>query len=169
MFPMLTDRGWRGRLLVVPTVNNYIARGIRYRQTREVTELSTDIPENRSIKGMLSHLVGYFSQFPDNKSRENRSRAATLYKLFDRVSNATGDRATLARQCLLSIKRIPGDHKVYEPILWLCYLIATRQGVSVESFGPAHIIVPPVHNTSTGRSAACCRSTRPHTGPDSGR
>ena len=46
----VTDYGWRGRLLVAPTVNNYITRGIRYRQTREVTELSTDIPEKPEHK-----------------------------------------------------------------------------------------------------------------------
>ncbi len=133
------DRGLRGRVLMAPTVNRFIAKGVRFHQTRRVTELSTDIPENRVIKEMLTHVIRYFSQLPSKIARENASRAATLYQMFDSVSNIVGGREEMARQCLLSMKRIPGDFRGYERILWLCYLIATRQGVSLEAFGPAKI------------------------------
>lgn len=134
-----TNYGWRGRVLLSHTVSRHRSKGILFRQAHQLTELSVDIPENQIIKDTLMHIARYFSQFPEKESKKSARRAATLLQMFDRVSNVSGQRLALARQCLHGIKRLPGDHRAYEPILWLCYLIVTRQGVSIESFGPARI------------------------------
>jgi len=133
------ERGWRGRLLLSPTINRFASKGIRFQQVRKETELSVDIQENQFIKDVLSHVIRYFAQSTDGRSGDLLSRAGSLAQMFDGVSNVVGHREELARQCLLSIKKLPGDHKAYERVLWLCYLITTRQGVSIESFGPARI------------------------------
>ena len=133
------DRGWRGRVLLAPTVGRFLSRGIRHQQVRQITEFSADVPENQIVKEMLSQVARYFGRFSDKRSQGIRENAAVLMAMFDRVSGLVGGSETAARESRRYIRSLSGDYRAYESLLWLCYLMASRQGVSIESFGPAQI------------------------------
>lgn len=136
--PQLTERGWRGRILMSPTISRHIARGDRFNQTREVTEFSVDISENQVLKETIGRVLRRLTNLKDVEIREVVMKAMPLSRLFDRVSpspSLSGNAALIRRL----IHRLPASHKHYERSLWLCYFIASRQGLCLESFGPARL------------------------------
>lgn len=131
--------GFRGRILFAPTIVQRLRSAGTFGQVREVTEFSTDIPENRAIKEVLRHAYHYFSTIKRKDAQALAKRSAALIGLFESVSDRSQTTPELFTALPQMIRRLPGNHVGYEPILWLCYLIATRQAVSLETFGPARI------------------------------
>lgn len=131
--------GLKGRLLISPTVTRFLSRGNRFMQVRSVSNRSVSLPENQFVKQVLWHIARYFGSRVDVASRTVSTRANALCRLFERVNQSHLSRDELARAIPSLIRRLPGPHRAYEQILWLCYLIATRQGISIEAFGPLQI------------------------------
>ncbi|WP_419189002.1 5-methylcytosine restriction system specificity protein McrC [Stieleria marina] len=134
-----TTHGFRGRIQFGKSVSRFIAKGYRYRHVRDVSFLTSDLPENRLVKHTLEHLVRYLQQLTGKDSISLATHASRLVELFDTVSPLAENAEKASRQVAGQIVKLPGSHRAYERLLWLCYLIATQQGVSLESFGKVQI------------------------------
>lgn len=131
--------GYRGRMLFGATVSEFIAKGLRNHQVRELTELAVNLPENQLANRILSHVAKYFSQLADKESKARSLAAGRLRQIFDQVTDARESTLDLARTIPNLIASLPSHRRSFEQVLWLCYLIATRQGIAIESFGSTRI------------------------------
>jgi 5-methylcytosine-specific restriction enzyme subunit McrC len=126
-----------GELLLSETVSRFYSQGVRHRQVRKVTALSADIIENQVIKSAINKLANFYSNLPDKESaRSARTATEALAILFDQVPFYEGHPHTLRHHLPHYIDRLPAVHKPYAILLWLSYLIESRQGLTVEKMGP---------------------------------
>lgn len=127
-----------GALMLSETVSRYYSAGIRHRQVRRVTELSSDIEENQLLKSAV-HRLGRFYAGASDKTVRSRGVAATeaLAQLFDGVSRFDAHPRSIRQALPQYIKRLPVHHRPYASMLWLAYVIETGHGLSIEKLGPA--------------------------------
>ena len=133
-----TERGWRGASSSRGRSSG-TSPGATIYQTRQYHELSSDIPENQILKETVTRVIRRLSTLPDAKARSLVQKAIPASRLLDGISEFNDSLPGAARLILNCIRRIPASHRFYERSLWLCYFIATRQGICLESFGPARI------------------------------
>lgn len=125
----------RGRLLVNPTVTRFRAKGVRHRNVFEVHEHTVDNPENRILKFVIQRLANHVRGRVDPQSRQDFARLRKSLELFEMVDASKASPEGIARQTPALVRGLPRSHQSYEPVLWLCHLIATRSGVLMETTG----------------------------------
>lgn len=130
------DDELQGEIVMDQTISKYYSQGIRYRQVRRVTLHSTDIPENRLIKSALYKLASFYSVSNDKIHRRLRADVESLLMLFDQVSTLDDLPNYLGYNLPRYVQRLPNLHRQYACILWIAYLIESKQGVAVEKIGP---------------------------------
>jgi 5-methylcytosine-specific restriction enzyme subunit McrC len=132
-----TDLELRGRLMVMPTVSRFIARGYRDRHVFEVFDHSADIAENRILKHTTQRLLRHFVAQPAGENLAIARQLKAVLALLNGVDANAVDTVTIARRVPSLMRSLPATHRFYEPALWLSYLIATRSGVSMDVVGRA--------------------------------
>lgn len=130
------DDGLQGEIVMTKTISKYYSQGIRYRQVRRVTLHSTDISENRLIKSALYKLASFYSISNDKIHRRLKSDVESILMFFDQVSTLDKLPNCLGYNLPRYVQRLPNLHRQYACILWVAYLIESRQGVAVEKIGP---------------------------------
>lgn len=131
-----THGSLQGDLQLTPTITQYFSQGVRYKHVRNITSLSSNLPENRLIKSALSKLAAYYSQRTDKQSCEFAGEAKSLLTLFDRVPEKEAHRQSLYFELPSFVHRLPNTQQYYASLLWLAYLIEERKGLLIEKVGP---------------------------------
>lgn len=132
-----TDAELRGRLMVMPTISRFIARGYRHRHVFEVFDHSADITENRILKHTAERLLRHFVAQPAGDNVLVAKELKSVLALLRGVDASAIDALTVARRVPSLMRSLPSTHRFYEPALWLSYLISTRSGVSMDVVGRA--------------------------------
>lgn len=125
----------RGRLLLGPTISRFRSRGNKFRHVFELSDFTTDIPENRLIKSVAEQLVAHLFAAGSNDDLEAAQQLTLLLEPFSLVNRLGGDPNRMAASVERLVRGLPRTHAFYEPILWLCFLILTRSGLAMESVG----------------------------------
>lgn len=112
-----------GRVLMSQTVTQHIARGDRLHLTIEKFIFSYDVIENRIVKNTLVSLLRRVERKGDPKLRGKIKQVRYYLGFFDGVSDIPHMPQDL-NQIQQRIKALPGSHKLYENILWLCSLLS---------------------------------------------
>jgi 5-methylcytosine-specific restriction enzyme subunit McrC len=133
-----TDTELKGRLMVMPSVSRFTARGYRHRHVFEVFDHSTDIAENRILKHTAERLLRHFIAQPAGDNSAVATELKSVLTLLPGVDANAVDAVTVARRVPGLMRSLPSTHRFYEPALWLSYLISTRSGVSMDMLGRAH-------------------------------
>lgn len=133
-----TDSELRGRLMVMPSVSRFIARGYRDRHFFEVFDHSVDITENRILKHTTERLLRHFVAQPAGGNSAVAKELKGVLALLGGVDAGAVNAVTVARRVPGLMRSLPYTHRFYEPALWLSYLISTRSGVSMDMVGRAH-------------------------------
>jgi 5-methylcytosine-specific restriction endonuclease McrBC regulatory subunit McrC len=132
-----TDTELRGRLMVMPSVSRFVARGYRDRHVFEVFDHSSDITENRILKHTTERLLRHLIAQPAGDNLATARELKNVLALLGNVNANAIDSLTVSRRVPALMRSLPSTHRFYEPALWLSYLISTRSGVSMEMVGRA--------------------------------
>lgn len=130
-----SDTAKRGRLLLGQTVSRFRGRGNKFRYVFELSDFTADIPENRLIKGIAERLIAHLSAEGSSGGVDAARQLTRLLEPFSLVNGLPGDPARLAASVERLARTLPRTHAFYEPILWLCFLVATKSGLAMERVG----------------------------------
>lgn len=127
----------RGRLLLNKTVSESVAKGVRNRHTFKLHDLTVNNIENRILKQTADRIFTYYQSNRTSSNLSLAKQASTLLRLLSQVDSFSIHPGQIARSVPALVRALPNSHKFYEPALWLSYLIASRKGVLLETFGQA--------------------------------
>lgn len=119
------------------TVSRFRTAGIRHKQVWHRTEHSVQLRENQLIKLALQKLLSYYATIDPKRLGDRMKVIREALFLFDAVSLPVGPVQFTEHELATMVKKLPGSHRQYGPLLWLSFLIHSRKGIALEQSGTA--------------------------------
>lgn len=131
------ERKWKGRLEFSRSVNRFYARGVRYGHVFSKTELTSNVLENQIIRHTAHRLVAHLRRDRGGEGERLAMGMIRDLQLLERIDDSEVSDSVIARVTPRLVRALPAAYSYYEPALWLAYLIATSNGISMERVGNA--------------------------------
>lgn len=127
----------RGRLLLSPSCSQGIAKGARHRHLFEVNELTLDNEPNAIVKLTAQRILRVQKRLGRRADERIIRKAHAVIERLSVVREIGLSEHEVVRKVPSLVRSLPARWRYYESALWLSYLIASRLGIGVETFGKA--------------------------------